>query len=294
MLSRLDRAAMVIAAVVSILLVPAPRAASATGSVTGLADANEAVIRGTDSARQNHSEQGTRGDRVPGGSGSSGSGEQPPPPGSYEPVWSTRPDTGEPCIDLVYRSDVAPNSPLAIVWDVRTIDMTNDPRVDGADSPMCQPDVVAAAPDPTFAADAFVRRIPLPEPQLRIDPGFALTGLPTYLLIAEQGSFTVNETLTGWGAMTVGLRPTRFAVDWGDGTVDTITDGRVGAPHDGDPSQQISHTYRLSDTGTIVSVASEWEATWQVGGFSGTVTGLVIDANLELPVREYRAVRTGR
>lgn len=216
----------------------------------------------------------------------------PPPPGSYEPSWGARPDTGEPCIDLTYRSDVPPNSPLAIEWDVRTIDMTNDPRVDGAESALCQPDAVVATP--VAAAEDFVRRIPLPEPRLQIDPGFALTGLPAYLVIDGQGSFAVDEDLAGWGTMRVDLRPIRFEVDWGDGTLETIADGRTGAGHGGDPAQQIEHVYRWADGDTVVTVRSDWEADWQVGGFAGTVAGLGIDAALSLPVREYRAVRTGR
>lgn len=225
---------------------------------------------------------------------SGGDEQEPPPPGSYEPIWGTRLDTGEPCIDLVYRSDVAPNSPLAIEWDLRTIDMTNDPRVAGAADPMCQPAPAPVVASPAAAADDFVRRIPLPEPQLRIDPGFALTGLPAYLVISDQSTFTVDENLAGWGMMRVRLRPTRFVIDWGDGTVETIADGRTGAAHDGDASQQISHVYRWSDSDVRVTVRSDWQAAWQVGGFSGVVDGLVIDATLDLPVREYRAVRTDR
>ncbi|MFU8839924.1 MAG: hypothetical protein ACNA8R_04300 [Nitriliruptoraceae bacterium] len=247
------------------------------------------------------------GSRPGSGSGNAGSGagdvaptpagggeQEPPPPGSYEPIWGTRVDTGEPCIDLVYRSDVAPNSPLAIEWDLRTIDMTNDPRVAGATDPMCQPVPIPVVTSPAAAADDFVRRIPLPEPQLRIDPGFALTGLPAYLVINDQSTFTVDENLAGWGMMRVELRPTRFVIDWGDGTIETIVDGRTGAAHDGDASQQIAHVYRWSDSDVRVSVRSAWQAAWQVGGFSGVVDGLVIDATLALPVREYRAVRTDR
>jgi hypothetical protein len=276
----------------SLLLLAAD--AHANGPVSGIADANEAVISGIRSSSPGGSSGVPTASHDTPSIGDVDYVQEEPPPGSYEPVWGTRPDSGEPCIDLVYRSEVAPNSPLAIEWDLRTIDMTNDPRVAGAADPMCQPAPAPVAASPAAAADDFVRRIPLPEPQLRIDPGFALTGLPAYLVINDQSTFTVDENLAGWGMMRVRLRPTRFVIDWGDGTVETIADGRTGVAHDGDVSQQISHVYRWSDSHVRVSVRSDWQAVWQIGGFSGVVDGLVIDATLDLPVREYRAVRTDR
>jgi hypothetical protein len=286
---QLVRATLTLASATALLVVGVGDAAIA--DVTAGSGGREAVISG--------SRPGSQAGSAGSGTGPvlgtpSGSDEEPQPPGSYEPVWGTRADAGGPCIDLVYRSEVPPNSPLAIEWDLRTIDMTNDPRVAGAADPMCQPAPASVAASPAAAADGFVRRIPLPEPQLRIDPGFALTGLPAFLVIDDQRAFTVNEDLAGWGMMSVQFRPTRFVIDWGDGTMETIADGRTGAPYGGDASQQISHIYRWSDGSIRVRVRSDWQAGWQVGGFSGTVDGLVTDATLDLPVREYRAVRTDR
>lgn len=217
--------------------------------------------------------------------------EEVPPPGSWEPLWGVAPDTGERCVDLVYRPNVPPDSPLALEWEFRTLEMVDEARADGSAQGLCRPEDVLVQPTPALAANEFVRRIPLPEPQPQIAPGFALTGLPAYLVIDGQVSFSVDEDLAGWGPMQVTLEPVRFVVDWGDGTVQTITDGRTGAAHDGDPAQQIAHTYRWSEPESGVTVRADWQARWQVGGFSGTVDGLVVEAVLELPVREYRSVR---
>ncbi|MFP4149141.1 MAG: hypothetical protein ACLFV0_06600, partial [Nitriliruptoraceae bacterium] len=223
--------------------------------------------------------------------GGVGGSVEPPPPGSYEPVWGTRDGTGEACVDLVYRPEVPPNSTVAIEWDLRTIEMTNDPLISDPSDAMCDPDLVQ--PTPTAAVIDFVRRIPLPEPLLSVDPGFALTGLPAYLTINGQEGFEVQEALPGWGTLQVDLRPTEFAVDWGDGAIETVTDGRTGGAHDADPTEHITHVYRWSDPQGQVAVRSTWEARWSVGDFSGTVADLVIDAALDVPVREYRTVRAG-
>jgi hypothetical protein len=207
-------------------------------------------------------------------------------------VWGSAPETGERCVDLVYRPNIPPNSPLALEWELRTIEMVDEALAGGSSIGLCRPEDVLSPPTPTLAANDFVRRFPLPEPRPQIAPGFALTGLPAYLVIDGQVRFTVEEDLAGWGPMQVTLEPVRFVVDWGDGTVQTITDGRTGAAHDGDPVEQISHTYRWNDPDAAVIVRADWRAEWQVGGFSGTVDGLTVDAVLELPVREYRSVRT--
>ena len=222
---------------------------------------------------------------------------KPPEFWAYEPAWGTQPETGEACIDLRYRANVEPNSETAIEWERQTLQMTADPRLDGAADRWCDAAAAAAAPTPTLQATGFVRQIPLPQPQLAIDPGFALTGMPAYLVIGNQLGFTVTEDLEGWGPMQVDFTPTSFEVDWGDGTVENISDGRTGVRWNGPEAQQISHVYVDSDRhrglagDNVVTVTSTWSADWSVAGFTGTVTGMIIDETFELPVREYRAVR---
>lgn len=247
---------------------------------------------------------GSGGPNANAGESSPSSGQQPENVGyvppefwAYQPAWGTQPETGEACIDLRYRANVEPNSETAIEWERQTLQMTADPRLDGAADRWCDAAAAAAAPTPTLQATGFVRQIPLPQPQLAIDPGFALTGMPAYLVIGNQLGFTVTEDLEGWGPMQVDFTPTSFEVDWGDGTVENISDGRTGVRWNGPEAQQISHVYVDSDRhrglagDNVVTVTSTWSADWSVAGFTGTVTGMIIDETFELPVREYRAVR---
>jgi hypothetical protein len=222
---------------------------------------------------------------------------EPPEFWAYQPVWGTQPESGETCIDLQFRANVEPNSTLAIDWEMQTLQMMADPRLEGSVDRWCDAAAAEAMETPTLLANGFVRRLPLPEPQLEIDPGFALTGMPAYLVIGNQEDFTVTEQLGGWGTMQVAFTPTAFEVDWGDGTVEVVADGRSGARWNGPSAQQISHVYidsdrdRAVDGNTMVTVTSTWSADWSVAGFSGTVPGMVIDESFDLPVREYRAVR---
>jgi hypothetical protein len=202
------------------------------------------------------------------------------------------PVTGEPCIGLLPSPGLDPGSELAVGWASRIADMIRDPRLAEAGSRYCTgPGPVA---DPSGPARAFARSIPIPEPRPEIAPGIAVTGLPSYLVIADQDGFTVTETLPGFGLMQVTLEPVAFDVDWGDGATERVTDGRTGVSWEqsqSDPGAAIRHTYTVRDLDTVVTIEAEWLATWSVGGFSGIVPGLAIDASFALPVQEYRAVR---
>jgi hypothetical protein len=215
-----------------------------------------------------------------------------PPPPPAEPFWAVHPATGEPCIGLLPSPGLDPESELAIAWASRIADMIRDPRLAGADSRYCtRPGPVA---DPSGPARAFARSIPIPAPRPEIAPGIAVTGLPSYLVIADQEGFTVTETLPGFGLMQVTLEPVAFDIDWGDGATERVADGRTGVSWEqsqSDPGAAIRHTYTVRDLETVVTIEAEWLATWSVGGFSGIVPGLAIDTSFTLPVQEYRAVR---
>jgi hypothetical protein len=141
-------------------------------------------------------------------------------------------------------------------------------------------------------AQAFIRSIGIPPPEPRIDPGWALTGMPAYLEIHGQEAFTHDEAIPGFGRLRVAFEPTYFEVDWGDGTTTTVEDGRTGAPYDGPESQQISHTYADVNEGNLVRVDARWHATWELGGFRGVVGGLQTSEEFPLEVREMQTVRT--
>jgi hypothetical protein len=218
---------------------------------------------------------------------------QPPPP-PMEPYWGVHPVTGEPCLALLEQASVAIGGELDTAWRVRIDEMLVDPRLDAVESRYCTGTGPVPVADPSAAARAFARSIPIPEPTPEIAPGIAVTGLPAYLVIANQDGFTVSETLAGFGPMQVTLEPMAFDVDWGDGATQRIDDGRTGVSWEqsqSDPSQAIDHIYIARDLDTVVTVDAEWTAAWSVGGFSGVVSGLSTDTSFALPVQEYRAVR---
>jgi hypothetical protein len=220
----------------------------------------------------------------------------PPPPEdiTYEPNWGTHPETGEPCIELtrVVRPGVA-NSSLAADYEHRLLTMMGDQRLRGVEHNFCRDRAEdEGGESPAAIAQAFVRSLGIPAPEPRIDPGWALTGMPAYLEIRGQEAFTHEEQIPGFGQLQVSFEPTYFEIDWGDGTTRVVDDGRTGAPYDGPESQQISHTYAYVDGGNVVRVDARWHATWRLAGFSGVVGGLQTSEEFSLEVREMQSVRT--
>jgi hypothetical protein len=141
-------------------------------------------------------------------------------------------------------------------------------------------------PTPGEVAEQFWGEIPLPKPQPRIAPGYAITGKRAYLetngVLAQPFS---RETPLG--TLTLEAKGT-YTVDWGDGT--------TTGPHDLEgaawPDGGISHVYAHRGTVTV-TVTEAWEATWRLAGQSGTLTGLSTNAAItDFPIQEVQAVRT--
>jgi hypothetical protein len=131
----------------------------------------------------------------------------------------------------------------------------------------------------------------LPRPQLRIAPGFGLTGMPAYLetgrglsvasepLRVELSTGPVNARFRGQGTYTV---------DWGDGTV-TGPHRVVGAPW---PDGTVTHTY-VDEGSYEVRVNDRWTVTFTVEGLPAQTVGLELTGDrLRFEVRERRSVRT--
>src|SRR6056297_432135 len=79
--------------------------------VSGIADENAAVIRGSNPPAEadvgpEDSSPATENVALDADGRPSAA---PPPPGSYEPFWGVAADAGQRCVDLAYRSDVPPN-----------------------------------------------------------------------------------------------------------------------------------------------------------------------------------------
>jgi hypothetical protein len=225
-----------------------------------------------------------------------GSAAPAPPPEDivYEPSWGTHSETDEPCIDLrrIEREGVA-HSSLAMDYEHRLLRMMGDGRLRDVEHIFCRDRAADEGGDsPAALAQAFVRDIGIPAPEPRIDPGWALTGMPAYLEIHGQEAFTHEEAIPGFGRLRVAFEPTYFEVDWGDGTTTTVEDGRTGAPYNGPESQQISHTFADVAPENVVRVEARWHATWELGGFRGVVGGMQTSEEFPLEVREMQSVRT--
>lgn len=235
--------------------------------------------------------------RLPGPRSGAGAYPQPVVDGpvleyAYEPMWGSHPDTGELCVDLLRSDSVTTDSPLGQIWEERALEMIADPLLVDVEYRWCDDTSnVAVAADPTADARDFVRSIPLPAVEIAIAPGFAITGQPSYLVVDGQEPFEAVGGIPGFGPLEATLEPVAIRVDWGDGTTDLITDGRMGVPWDGPPSERIAHTYIHAAPDLTVTVEVLWRAEWSVGVFSGTVSDLEVLAELDLEVRSLRSVR---
>lgn len=232
----------------------------------------------------------------------------PPPIWALEPSFGTREQTGELCIALDRSSVYTTNDRMALIWEAQMLTMLGDPRLSGAVEPFCNEAAFASNADglsfasnngargngdPTDHVRRFLQTVSLPDPEFTIAPGYAVTGMPAYLEIHGQHRASITRDLEGFGTLAVMLSVAGFQVDWGDGTIAIVDDGRTGAPYDGSPAEQISHEYLFPDPDGIVTVTTRWVATWQLGDFHGAVTDLRSAARLALPVRTLVSVRTG-
>jgi hypothetical protein len=132
----------------------------------------------------------------------------------------------------------------------------------------------------------------MPEPV--IPPGFALTGMPAYLVTGDQhalyhedelsvhvGPFTFTVQVVAEGTTTV---------DWGDGS-EPVTYSVPGRAY---PDGEVMHIY--TDKGEVsVVVTDSWEITFNVVSpvqITDVVTAeLASDVIEAFEVNEYRAVR---
>jgi len=163
-------------------------------------------------------------------------------------------------------------------------------RLENSVDPACPPAPGAppvVLPSPEEVALAFWRQVELPTPQPAVAPGWAITGLPSYL---EPGTTTtVEETFdTVLGPLTITATGAQVGVDWGDGTTAGPVPATLGGPY---PDGGITHVY--TDVGTVtITVTQYWEGTWslpgQGGGTFATVTRTTPIEGFE--VRQVQAV----
>jgi hypothetical protein len=145
----------------------------------------------------------------------------------------------------------------------------------------------APLPSPEVVAAEIVRRMQLPVPDPRIEPGKMLVGLRAYLETGGRTDFRHRED-TPLGPIVVTASAV-VHVDWGDGTR-TGPHHSTGGPH---PTGDITHVYQRSGRYDIV-VDYRWVAEWQVGGATGTIdTGLATTDTIEgFEIEQRQAVIT--
>jgi hypothetical protein len=152
--------------------------------------------------------------------------------------------------------------------------------------PWCDGGAVPA-PGAQEVATEVVRRVALPTPGPRVEPGRMLVGLRAFLEAGMPMVHSFGED-TPLGPITVRARAV-LHVDWGDGTV-TGPHGDAGGPY---PHGSISHVFQRRGVYTI-TVTATWVAEWSVAGQAGVIdTGLATVGVIEdFPVEERQAVIT--
>lgn len=144
--------------------------------------------------------------------------------------------------------------------------------------PPCPATPIAPSPiDPQLLAQSFWRTIPLPIPRPTVPPGYAITGMPAYLVTNSTTAPAPYVFPTPLGQLRIDGYG-EYLVDWGD----PRSPGWTGPfPFEGQawPNGKINHTY--DDVGTVNIVVREvWNARWVLGGASGRLGGLATSATI--------------
>jgi hypothetical protein len=156
-------------------------------------------------------------------------------------------------------------------WDGDTV----EPCEDQPDDPGVPPQLVL---------EVVESRLPLPEPQ--VQPGWALTGMPSYLEVGAPATFS-DEVSGGQLPVTFTFEGTAtYRVDWGDGHVSEHASS--GGPY---PDGDIVYTYADAVDRTVV-VTPIWSVTARGAGQTFEFPDVeLVSSEVELPVRELQSVR---
>jgi hypothetical protein len=125
----------------------------------------------------------------------------------------------------------------------------------------------------------------LPQPQLTVQPGYAVTGLTAYLQIGTPDNLAF--TFPGFhNAVSVVCSWDHFDVNWGDGTDDPDVRSTGGPYPDGD----VTHVYQQASASDDLHVVEYWSCPWhdQLGGAG--VLQLQTANDLFLEVREVQTL----
>jgi hypothetical protein len=144
--------------------------------------------------------------------------------------------------------------------------------------------------DPAVISVAFWRTVPLPKPNPQLPPGYAITGLPAYLVTDGTLHPAPYQADTPLGPLTI-IATGSYSVDWGDDSSPAWTGPfhQEGRPY---PNGNIVHTF--DNVGTVtVTVVENWTATWSFGPDRGVLPDLQTRATIpNLQIRQLQAVIT--
>jgi len=146
------------------------------------------------------------------------------------------------------------------------------------------------AVSPATLAEEFWETIPLPRPEPKLPPGYAITGKPIYLLTGDSRTPPPWVRQTPLGTLVVTARGT-YTVKWGTGTSPAVS-GPYSSTGGTYPHGTITHTYDVAGTYTI-RVEETWSATWRLGDYGGSLQDLRTSATVSFPVHQVQAVLTG-
>lgn len=232
----------------------------------------------------------------PGGGGGasgppSGSGGSPPSPVDPDaPVrhysLDTRVEDGTPCWYVTSR--LAPPPVPAGSTYAAVVDQLRDFNSNGVVYAACPSSVREVVGDPA----QYLSAGDLPVAHGTIEPGEALTGLRTYLVVERRspGTWPPPAVSTPLGTLQVGADLVHHTVAWDDGPTSTRTATSDGVPHPGGPGE-ISWVYRDRGVRTV-AVSSTYGGWWRLGGASGRLGTYTVDGpDITLPVTEVQAVR---
>ena len=146
-----------------------------------------------------------------------------------------------------------------------------------------------APPAPTAAdiAMSWTQSSTLPNPRLRVQPGYAVAGLTAYLEINTPSPLTLAiPDPVRHDTISISCGHTVFDVNWGDGSPIQQTSS-TGGPY---PNGDVNHMYQQAAPSYTIAVTEHWTCRWSDPlGNGGTLTGLRSAGQLPIEVREIQS-----
>jgi len=144
-------------------------------------------------------------------------------------------------------------------------------------------------PAPTAAdiAMSWSQSSTLPNPRLRVQPGFAVTGLTAYLEIGTPSPLTIAiPDPVRHDTISISCGHISFDVNWGDGSPIQQTSS-TGGPY---PDGEVNHVYQQAAPSYTIAVTEHWGCRWSDPlGNGGTLTDLRSAGQLPIEVREIQS-----